>query len=124
MGFNTGDSAHTMDDHSSTYNVGLVNLNNKSKIEIENEFIGLSFKEYIEIAVAILIIIYAARKLMRHFIKKKKKSSAKKKTELKELVEEATNAPTALAPMMTTQFSLPVKQSRFPRTRRRPWKTR
>ena len=86
VGFNTGDSAHTMDDHPSTYNVGLVNFDNKSETETENEFIGLSFKEYLEIAVAILIIIYAARRLMRHFIKKKKKSSAKKKTELKELV--------------------------------------
>ena len=79
MGFNTGDSAHTMDDHSSTYNVGLVNFDNKSETETENEFIGLSFREYIEIAVAILIIIYAARRLMRHFIKRRRSHQPRRK---------------------------------------------
>ena len=105
MGFNHGVGRHTMDDHSSTYNVGLVNLNNKSESETENEYVGLTFKEYVEIAFAILFIIYAGRFIVRHFIKKKKNASVKKKTKLKELVEEATSTPTAPSSMMTTQFS-------------------
>ena len=61
MGFAHEESGHKMDDHSSTFNVGLLNLDNKSKSETENEFHGLSFKEYVEIALAILIIMYAGR---------------------------------------------------------------
>ena len=41
------DNAHTMDDHSSTYNVGLLNFNNKTESETQNEYVGLSLKEYI-----------------------------------------------------------------------------
>ena len=53
------DNAHSMDDHSSTYNVGLLNFDSKSKSETENQYTGLTTKEYIAIAIGILLVAYA-----------------------------------------------------------------
>ena len=118
MGYNK-DNAHTMDDHSSTYNVGLLNFDNKSESETENEYTGLSTKEYIAIAIGILIVIYAGGRLIRYINKKKKKSSAKKATVLKEIVEEATKPPTAPPQMMTTQFGPPVTTIAIPQNQKK-----
>ena len=113
------DNAHSMDDHSSTYNVGLLNFDNKTESETENEYTGLSTKEYIAIAVGIVIIIYAGRRIIRYINKNKKKKSAKKATVLKEIVEEATKPSTAPPQMMTTQFGPPVTTKAIPQTRKK-----
>ena len=85
------DKTHTkLDDHSSTVNLGLINMDTKSEKDTTYENSGLTAKEYIEIGLAILIIIRAARVIFRYLKKKKTKASNKKKNHLKELVVEAT----------------------------------
>ena len=122
MGYNK-DKAHNMDDHSSTYNVGLLNFDSKSESETEYQYSGLSTKEYVAIAVGILIVAYAGRRLIRYINKKKKKTSAKKATVLKEIVEEATKPPTTYptAPpqTMTTSFGQPVTTIAIPQNQQK-----
>merc|ERR1712081_7860 len=85
------DKTHTkMDDHSSTVNLGLINMESKSETDTTYENSGLTAKEYIEIALAILIVLGAARIIFRYLKKKKTKAAKKKKNQLKDLVVEAT----------------------------------
>ena len=52
------DKTHTkLDDHSSTVNLGLINMETKSETDTMYENSGLTAKEYIEIALAILIVL-------------------------------------------------------------------
>ena len=122
MGYKNKD-AHSMDDHSSTINLGLLNFDNKSESETENQFTGLTTKEYIAIAIGIILVAYAGRRLIRYINKNKKKSSAKKANVLKEIVEEATKppttSPTAPPQMMTTQFGPPVTTVAIPQSQKK-----
>ena len=70
------DKTHTkLDDHSSTVNLGLINMEMKSETDTMYENSGLTAKEYIEIGVAILKVIRAARVIFRYLKKKKTKAA-------------------------------------------------
>ena len=85
------DKTHTkLDDHRSTVNMGLINMDTKSETNTTYENSGLTAKEYIEIALAILIVLGAARIIFRYLKKKKTKAAKTKKNQFKELVVEAT----------------------------------
>ena len=64
----------------------------ESKMESDNkyEYNGLTFKEYLEIGLAILVVLGAARAIYRYLKKRRTKTSNKKKNQLKEIVVEAT----------------------------------
>ena len=87
MGIEKGENGTKMDDHSSTINLGLLNMESKTESDTKNEYYGLTFKEYVEIGLAVLIVLYAGKALYRHLKKRRMKSSNKKKTQLKEIVE-------------------------------------
>ena len=91
MGIEHDENGTKLDDHSSTVNLGLINMETKSETDTKYEDSGLTVKEYIEIGLAILIVIGAARAIFR-YLKKKKTKSANKKNQLKELVVEATGS--------------------------------
>ena len=92
MGIEYDQTGTNLDDHSSTVNLGLINMESKMESDIKYEYNGLTVKEYIEIGLAILIVISAARAIYRYIKKKKTKSSNKKKNQLKEIVVEATGS--------------------------------
>ena len=92
MGIEHNENGTKLDDHSSTVNLGLINMESKSETDTRYEYSGLTVKEYIEIGLAILIVIGAARAIYRYLKKKKTKSSNKKKNQLKEIVVEATGS--------------------------------
>ena len=90
MGIEYDQTGTKLDDHSIKVNSGLINMESKTKTDTKYEYSGLTVKEYIEIGLAILIVIGAARAIYRYLKKKKTKSSNKKKNQLKEIVVEAT----------------------------------
>ena len=78
MGIENDKTLTKLDDHSSTVNLGLINMETKSETDTTYENSGLTVKEYIEIGLAILIVIGAARAIFRYLKKKKTKSANKK----------------------------------------------
>ena len=85
----------TLDDHSKTINLGLVNVDTKEETTNNNQFmVDFNWKTFVEIAVGLLIILYVTRRLVRHLKQKKEKSKKKKSIKLKEIVQDA-NKPTA-----------------------------
>ena len=68
-----------LDDHSSTINLGLLNMESKTESDTKYEYNGLTFKEYLEIGLAILIVLGAARALYRYLKKRRTKTSSKKR---------------------------------------------
>ena len=92
MGIEHDETGTKLDDHSSTVNLGLINMESKSETDTRCKYSRLTVKKYIEIGVAILIVIGAARAIYRYLKKKKTKSSNKKKNQLKEIVVEATGS--------------------------------
>ena len=109
MGVDNDKTHNILDDHSSTVNLGLFKMETKSETDTTYENSGLTTKEYIEIALAILIVLGAARIIFRYLKKKKTKAAKKKKTQLKDLVVEAAGPTQG----MSTQgmFINPFKQA-------------
>ena len=103
------DKTHTkMDDHSSTVNLGLINMETKSETDTTYESSSFTTRDYIEIALAILIVLGAVRTLFRYLKKKKTKAAKRKKNQLKELVVEATG-PTQGMIIKPFQKTLPMQ---------------
>ena len=71
MGVDNDKSHNSFDDNSSNVNLGLFNIETKSETDTTIENSELSKRKYIEIALAIIIVLGAARIIFR-FIKKKK----------------------------------------------------
>merc|ERR1711954_332629 len=90
MGIENDKSHNLFDDNSSNVNLGSFNIETKNKTDTEIENSGLSIREYIEIAIAIIIVLGAIRIIFRYLKKRKAKAAMKKKTNLKELVVSAT----------------------------------
>ena len=67
-------------------------MESKSETDTRYKYSGLTVKEYIEIGLAIIIVIGASRAIYRYLKKKKTKSSNKKKNQLKEIKVEATGS--------------------------------
>ena len=89
MGIEHDETGTKLDDHSSTVNLGLINMESKSETDTRYEYSGLTVKEYIEIGLAILIVIGAVRAIYRYVKKKKIKSTNKRKNQLKDIMVEA-----------------------------------
>ena len=54
MGIKHDQTGTKLDDHSSTVNLGLINMESKTESDAKYEYNGLTVKEYIEIGLAIL----------------------------------------------------------------------
>ena len=108
MGVDNDKTQKTLDDHSSTVNLGLINMEMKSETDTKYEDSGVTAKEYIEIGLAILIVLRAARIIFRYLKKKNTKAAKKKKNQLKELVVEATG-PTQGMFIKPFKWMLPIQ---------------
>ena len=109
MGIEHDQTGTKLDDHSSTVNLGLINMENKTESDARCKYNGLTVKEYIEIGLAILIVIGAARAIYRYLKKKKTKSSNKKKNQLKEIVVEATGSTQGMV-LKPFKQTIPIQQ--------------
>ena len=77
---------NTFKDNSSNLNLGLINIESKSENDTENINSGLTTREYIELAVVLIIALSAIRIIYKYFMKRRAKSQMKKKNTLKEVM--------------------------------------
>ena len=61
MGIDNNKTHTKMDDHSSTVNLGLINMETKSETDTMYESNSFTTREYIEMALVILILLGAVR---------------------------------------------------------------
>ena len=78
MGIESDKSHNSFDDNSSNVNLGLFNIETKNETDTEIENSGLSIREYIKIALAIIIVLGSARIIFRYLKKRKAKAAMKK----------------------------------------------
>ena len=84
-------------------------MENKTESDARYEYNRLTVKEYIEIGLAILIVISAARAIYRYLKKKKTKSSNKKKNQRKEIIVEATGSTQGMV-LKPFKQTMPIQQ--------------
>merc|ERR1712081_76721 len=73
MGVDNDKTHKSFDDNSSNVNLGLFNIETKSETDTRIENSGLTIREYIEIALAIIIVLGAARIIFWYLKKEKTK---------------------------------------------------
>ena len=83
MGIKHDEPGTKLDNHSSTINLGLLNMESKTESDTKYEYNGLTFKEYSEMALAILTYLSAARALYRYLKKGGQKLLTKRRTNSK-----------------------------------------
>ena len=71
---------NSYEDNSKNLNLGLINIEEKSESDVENINMGLSVREWVEIAVLLIIVIGIIRVIYKFCLKIKKKSEKKSQT--------------------------------------------
>ena len=84
---NKGEGHNTFKDSSNNVNIGLINLEEKNESDTENYQTGFTLREYIEIAVVLVIAIGALRAIYRCCTKQRKKRQIRKNKNLQEVVK-------------------------------------
>ena len=90
MGMESDTSHNSFDDNSSNVNLGLINIESKNETDTEIHNSGLSIREYVEIAVVIIIALGAICTIYRYFKQRRAKAALKKKNSLKEMMVSTT----------------------------------
>ena len=85
MGIEGGDNHNSFEDNSSNLNLGLINIEQKSESDVENINTGLTVREWVEIAILLIITIGIIRIIYKFCMQRRKKSQIKKKKTLKEV---------------------------------------
>ena len=74
-----GESHNTYKDSSNNVNLGLINIEEKTEYDTENNNTGFTLREYIEMAVVLVIAVGALKAIYRCCTKLKKKRQIRKK---------------------------------------------
>merc|ERR1711954_519251 len=74
-------------DNSNNLNLGLIYIEQKSETGVENINTGLTVREWVEIAILLIIAIGIIRVIYKFCMQRKKKSQIKKKKTLKEVMQ-------------------------------------
>ena len=90
MGVEGGSNHNSFEDHSSNLNLGLINIEQKSESDVENLNTGLTVREWVELAVVLIIALGAIRIIYKCCMKRRKKTQMKKKKTLKEVMQSVT----------------------------------
>ena len=90
MGVEGGSNHNSFDDNSSNFNLGLINIEQKSESDVENINTGLTAREWVELAIVLIIALGAIRIIYKCCMKRRKKSQMKKKMTLKEVMQSVT----------------------------------
>ena len=102
-------SQNSFDDNSSNVNLGLINIESKNKSDTEIQNPGLSVREYVEIAVVIIIALGALCTIYRYFKQRRAKSVLKKKNNLKDILVSATGPGQGMF-VKTINQQIPMKE--------------
>ena len=84
-----GDSHNTYKDNSNNFNLGLINVEEKTEYDTKNINSGFTIREYIEIAIVIVIAVGTIKAIYRCCAKLKKKKQIKKNKNIEEVVKSA-----------------------------------
>ena len=90
MGVEDVSNHNSFDDNSSNFNLGLINIEQKSESDVENINTGLTAREWVELAIVLIIALGAIRIIYKCCMKRRKKSQMKKKKTLKEVMQSVT----------------------------------
>ena len=102
-------SHNSFDNNSSNVNLGLINIESKNETDTEIQNRGLSVREYVEIAVVIIIALGAIRTIYRYFKQRRAKSALKKKNNLKDILVSATGPGQGMF-VKTINQQIPMKE--------------
>ena len=80
MGMKSESSHNSFDNNSSNVNLGFINIESKNETETEIHNSGLSIREYVEIAVVIIIALGAIHTIYRYFKQRRAKAALKRGT--------------------------------------------
>ena len=78
MGMEIKSNHNSFDDNSSNVNLGLINIESKNETDTEIHNLGLSIREYVEIAVVIIIALGAICTIYRYLKQRRAKAALKK----------------------------------------------
>ena len=109
MGMESDTSHNSFDDNSSNVNLGLINIESKNETDTEIQNSGLSIREYVEIAVVIIIALGDIHTIYRYFKQRRAKAALKKKNSLKELMVSATGPGQGVF-LKTINQQIPMKE--------------
>ena len=87
MGVEDVSNHNSFEDNSSNLNLGLINIEQKSESDVENINTGLTVREWVELAIVLIIALGAIRIIYKFCMKRRKKSQMKKKKTLKEVMQ-------------------------------------
>ena len=90
MGVEGGSNHNPFEDNLSNLNLGLINIEQKSESDVENINTGLTAREWVELAIVLIIALGAIRIIYKCCMKRRKKSQMKKKMTLKEVMQSVT----------------------------------
>ena len=90
MGIEPEEEHNSYEDNSKNLNLGLINIEQKSETDVENINTGLTVREWVEIAVLLIIAIGILRVIYKFCMQRRKKSQIKKKKTLKEVMQSVT----------------------------------
>ena len=93
------------DDSSSNLNFGLVNIEEKTTVDNNNNFYGLSVSDILEITIGFLLFLYLCRLVYRQIMRRRKQAKASKSLEMKEIVK-SVHQTHQTVPAHQTQFKI------------------
>ena len=84
----SGSSGSETNDSSKNFNLGLVNI--EEKTTVDNNFYGLSVSDILEVSIGFLLFLYICKIIYKRIMKRKKQARASKNLEMKEIVKSVT----------------------------------
>ena len=77
------------DDSSSNLNFGLVNIEEKTTVDNNNNFYGLSVSDILEVSIGFLLFLYLCRLVYRQVMRRRKQAKESKSLEMQEIVRQS-----------------------------------
>ena len=93
-------------------NFGLVNIEEKTTVDNNNNFYGLSVSDILEITIGFLLFLYICRIIYKRIMKRRKQAKASKNLEMKEIVKSVTQT----VPTPQPQFKLQQQGTQISKT--------
>ena len=112
LGIEPEEQHNSYEDNSKNLNLGLINIEEKSESDVENINMGLNVREWVEIAVLLIIVIGIIRVIYKFCIKRRKKSQKKSQIKKKKALKEVMQS--VMAPnqemLIKTVTQVPTKE--------------
>ena len=80
-----GPSGTETNDSSENFNLGFVNI--EEKTTVDNQFYGLGVSDILEVCIGFLFILYICKLIYKRIMKRKEQARASKNLEMKEIVQ-------------------------------------